>query len=168
MELIPNLIFLYHCMVASEHLLQEAAGRSVHGLKYYFLKHLQDERGHAEWLAEDLASIGIQVRKTRIPVEVLEMVGSVYYLIFHVDPAALLGYMQFMESGSPQRLPEWEKAYPASLLRTLKYHLEHDPAHLREINEVIGGMSSEQQALIAQTHQQSRQYFLRAFTSRSS
>lgn len=164
MELIPNLIFCYHTMVASEQLLIEAEKRSQGALQAYFRTHLEEERGHAGWLAEDLASAGIRVSETRIPVEAVEMVGSVYYMVFHVEPCALLGYMQALEREDWPMLPALEKEYPPSLLRTLKYHAEHDPRHARDLKRIVDTLTTEQKALVEQTRQRTFHYLKRAFS----
>jgi hypothetical protein len=164
MDLIPNLIFCYHTIVASEDLLIEAAKRSEGPLEDYFREHLSEEKDHAQWLAEDLVSVGIRVWETQIPIEVVEMVGSVYYMVFHADPAALLGYMQVLEREDWPMLPQWEKDYPASLLRTVKHHAEHDPGHARKLRDIIETLEPERRALVEQTRQRTLHYLQRAFT----
>jgi hypothetical protein len=162
MNLTANLIFLYHAIIASERLLERAAERSTGDLETYFRAHLEEERGHHEWLAEDLASVGINVAKTQIPLEAMEMVGCVYYLIEHVDPAALLGYMSALErSPDDELMARFEKGYPASLLRTLKYHAMHDLEHARGIRAAILKTTPEQKRLIQQTYAQTISYFQR-------
>src|SRR5690348_11828589 len=119
---ITNLVFLYHIMVASENLLRMAAREtSDRKLREYFEKHLEEERDHAKWLAEDLNSVCVDVKKTEPPLLAIQMAGSLYYLIFHVHPAALLGYMQVLESWPMDkgRLLEVAQPYPKSLLRTV-------------------------------------------------
>lgn len=163
MELVPNLIFFYHTMIASEQLLIEAEERSEGPLQAYFREHLEEERGHARWLAEDLQSVGIKVSETQIPVEAVEMVGSVYYMVFHVEPCALLGYMQALEREDWPLLPQWRKDHPPSLLRTLEYHAEHDPTHARDLKRIIGTLTTDQKALVEQTRNRTLHYLQRAF-----
>jgi hypothetical protein len=162
MDFISNLIFCYHTIVASEDLLIEAARRSDGALEDYFREHLIEEENHAQWLGEDLASVGIDVRKTKIPSEVPEMVGSIYYMVFHADPAALLGYMQALEREEWPLMEQWEKDYPASLLRTLKHHAKHDPDHARELKRIIATLEPGRQALVEQTRQRTFHYLERA------
>jgi hypothetical protein len=156
--LIPNLIFLYHLVVASEPLLRAAiAHTSEPHLKAYFEEHLKEETGHAQWLAEDLRSIEIDVARTAAPLIAVQMAGSLYYLIFHVHPAALLGYMRVLESwpSDKAKLAERAKGYPKELLRTVNYHIDHDPDHLRDLLDIIEKVP-EQRRLIddvsAMTH----------------
>lgn len=162
MDFIRRLIFCYHAMVASEQLLIEAEKRSEGELKEYFRAHLEEERGHAQWLAEDLASVGIRVQHTRIPVEAVEMVGSVYYMVFHVEPCALLGYMQALEKEEWPQMAQWERNYPPSLLRTLKHHAEHDPQHARDLRRIIETLTPAQKALVEQTRTRTLHYLIRS------
>lgn len=137
---IANLIFLYHIMVASEPLLRFALAETTDPrLREYFAKHLEEERGHSTWLAQDLKSIGVDVGHTEAPLIAIQMAGSIYYLIFHVHPVALLGYMRVLEGPgmSQERLAKLEQEYPRSLLRTVRYHLEHDLDHMKDLNAII-------------------------------
>lgn len=161
-DLVRRLIFFYHAMVASEQLLIEAEKRSSGALREYFEAHLEEERDHAQWLVEDLASVGIKVQNTLIPVEAVEMVGSVYYMVFHVEPCALLGYMQALEKEEWPQMAQWERDYPASLLRTLKHHAEHDPHHAQELKRIIETLTPEQKALVEQTRSRTIQYIIRS------
>ena len=86
-------------MKASENLLVVAMQNTPEDtpLYEYFVRHLREEKSHELWLVEDLQSIGIDVSTTIVPREAVEMVGSIYYLIYHLDSSALLGYMFLME-----------------------------------------------------------------------
>jgi rubrerythrin len=162
---ISNLIFLYHVIVASENLLVVAAMTCKdEKLREYFERHLLEEKGHAQWLAEDLASVNVKVQETKIPPLAREMVGSIYYAIFHVDPVALLGYMHALESWplSEERLQELEKQYPASLLRTTRHHAQHDPGHVEFLRAVINELPSHQRELIEHTQAMTYDYVRRA------
>lgn len=164
--LVRNLVFLFHMMRASENLLVMAASQASGDLREYFERHLEEERGHAQWLAEDLKSVGIIAERTQLPREAMEMVGSVYYLIFHADPVALLGYMSVLESWPlPEaRLQEWEREYGTSLLRTVRYHAKHDPAHSAELQDIIEALPQEQRALVDQTRSLTLEYLRSAIT----
>jgi hypothetical protein len=150
-------------MKASENLLVMAASQASGDLREYFERHLEEERGHAQWLAEDLDSIGVDVERTQLPREAVEMVGSVYYMIFHADPAALLGYMAVLEGWEMQpQLAQWEKQYPASLLRTVKFHAQEDPGHAAELQSVIYSLPPERRALVEQTRSMTIDYLRRS------
>ncbi len=159
--LLRNLVFLYHVIKASENLLTVAADLAGDGpLRDYFERHLEEERGHAAWLAEDLASVGLIAAQTKIPPVAMQMVGSVYYMVFHADPCALLGYMRVLESWPmPEtRLHELEQRYPRSLLRTARYHAKNDPQHLADLTAVIEGLSVERRALVDQMSAVTREF----------
>jgi rubrerythrin len=164
MSLVRNLIYLFHVMKASENLLVMAASQASGDLREYFERHLEEERGHAQWLAEDLETIGIVAARTQLPREAMEMVGSVYYLIFHADPVALLGYMSVLESWPlpEERLQEWERQYSVSLLRTVRYHAKHDPQHLAELQAVIAALPEERRALVDQTSVMTHEFLRRS------
>jgi len=60
---IENLLFLHALILASEPLIEEALKRPMSiELKSFYEKHLEEERGHAKWLREDLLSIGAETR----------------------------------------------------------------------------------------------------------
>lgn len=165
---IRNLIFLYHVIIASENLLVVAAMACREGaVREYFEHHLLEERGHAQWLAEDLASVDVDVKAMPIPALARELVGSIYYAIFHVGPVALLGYMLALESWphSDAHLQELEKQYPASLLRTTRHHAQHDPGHAESLRTVIRELPSHQRQLIEHTEAMTYDYVRRAIAT---
>jgi pyrroloquinoline quinone (PQQ) biosynthesis protein C len=158
---VANLIWLYHVVKASENLLVQAAAQADAALREYFEHHLEGERGHAEWLREDLLSVGVDVLSTKPLPIAREMVGSIYYLIFHSDPAALLGYMSVLEGQADnlaRMLPELEAEHPASLLRTLKHHAVEDPRHFAELTAVIDKLSEDRRAIVNETAEITRNY----------
>jgi pyrroloquinoline quinone (PQQ) biosynthesis protein C len=161
---VQNLIWLFHVVRASENLLVQAEAQADGPLREYFKQHLGEERGHAEWLREDLRSVGIDVLSTRPMPIAREMVGSIYYLIFHSDPAALLGYMQVLEGQAEnlaRMLPQLEAEHPASLLRTLKHHAAEDPGHFAELLAMIDELPEGRRAIIEETAEMTRNYLSR-------
>jgi hypothetical protein len=165
--LIPNLIFLYHVIVASEPLLREAIARtSDPALTAYFAAHLVEELDHAEWLAEDLALVGIDVKRTQAPLVAVQMAGSMYYLIFHAHPCALLGYMRVLESWpmDRERLAKQAQGYPKDVLRTVNHHIDHDPGHLKDILAAIDKVPEHKQ-LIDDVSAMTRNYLQQAARS---
>ncbi len=168
LDLVPNLIFLFHVIRASENLLvqaaKQAAAQADGTLQRYYQRHLEEERGHAQWLAEDLKTAGVDVKDTRIPREAVELVGSVYYLIFHADPCALLGYMRLLESWPlpEEKIQALEAQHSPELLRTARHHATHDPAHLEELERVISTLAPERLDLVQETEAASRDYLVRA------
>jgi hypothetical protein len=165
---LSNLTFLYHTMRASENLIRVAIANTEAGkLHDYFVAHLQEESGHAEWLANDLQSAGIKVATTPVPRLAVEMVGSQYYLIQHVGPAALLGYMVLMECFSMplSDIAALEAVHGTDLLRTIRYHAEHDIDHGADLLEVINGLTEQEQALALESGLQATRYFICAIAT---
>jgi hypothetical protein len=166
--LIANLIFMYHVIIASERLLREAIDetRDNPPLRAYLERHLVEEHGHAQWLAEDLQCVNIDVHSTCAPLLAVQMAGSLYYLIFHAHPAALLGYMAVLESWpmDKARFAELGRPYPPQLLRTLNHHIDHDPEHWKDLQEMIE-LVPEHRALIEQVASMTRNYLLEAARS---
>lgn len=128
-------------MVASERLLEVALNECEYGrLRTYYLKHLNEERHHAEWLAEDLKKMGVT---PEYDYRAATIAGSQYYHIFHDHPALLLGYMFVLEAW-PKPLDvieQIEQKYGP--LRTLRYHAEHDPDHVKDLEAEINALPDE-------------------------
>lgn len=73
-------------------------------LAAYLREHVEEERGHDEWLLGDIAALGgdpAAVRARQPPPEVARFVGTQYYWIEHHHPVALLGYIAVLESCAP-------------------------------------------------------------------
>lgn len=166
-DLVKNLSFIWHVIIASESLLEHAILHSEGDLQQYFIRHLQEERGHAKWLEQDLRSAGVEIRKTQPQQAAVMTVGSIYYLIIHVDPCCLLGYMKFLESQAPneETLKALEENFPAPLLRTVKYHAKHDPDHLKDIEKMIDSLTLPRKVLVFQTEAITRVHLTTAMAS---
>ena len=106
--------------------------------------------GCDEWLYEDLRSAGIQ--PFPCPTVASQLAGSQYYHLAHTSPVSLLGYMMVLE-GFPLPLDvvdELELAYGRELLRTVRYHAEHDSDHSRELHSIVDGLSQSDFAIVRQ------------------
>lgn len=152
---IANLIFVYQVIVATEALLSEAAPS-----REFYRAHLTEEKDHAAWLAEDLESAGVNVRAQPVFPEAIAMVGSQYYLIRHVDPVALLGYMAVLECfpGSMAHVEVLERIHGAPLCRTLRHHAEHDIEHGAQVLDEIDELSAREYRLVKQNAIQTALY----------
>ena len=152
------LTFTYRVMVASCDLIacaqcaiENPVGDTPDAKLYAFYQvHAGDERGHDEWLLSDLDD--------DIPNEIdftaACIAGTQYYLIRHVHPALLLGYMQALENPTPLSLiEELEAVHGKKLLRTWRHHAEVDGEHLKEIEEMIALMPDELKTKIEQNRQ---------------
>lgn len=134
---VGNLLFMHAVMIASEPLIEEVLKRPMNAaLREFYDAHLEEECGHAEWLADDLESIGAQ---PRLDWRAAQVAGPQYYLVRHGPPQALLGYMAALEC-RPMRLADvdaLERLHGTLAVRTLRHHaendLEHGPALLRII-----------------------------------
>lgn len=132
--MLDYLAFWYQVIVASEPLLEEAIARLGNDgfegeLKAFYIKHLEEERHHAEWLRED---IGPEVINFRI--EAARLAGVQYYLVKHLHPVCLMGYMMVLEGTPPQ--PGFIERATKELgprARTLLLHAEEDPRHIEEL-----------------------------------
>lgn len=157
-----QLVFAYHSMVASEEMLHIAIRRSTGELQAYFAKHVDEEAGHAEWLSEDLKAA--EFDPGRPSMLSAAMVGSVYYLIRHVDACALLGYMVAMEC-FPVLLSDVEKLeaiHGVSMFRTLRFHAEHDVDHGDDVLGQIDKLTESQRELVMETALQTARYLAHA------
>jgi hypothetical protein len=155
-ELYPEYLFMSHCIIRASVPLMEAArdaardrdGDRVASLVADYLEsHIEEERGHDQWLLEDLASLGVdpdEVARRPPSPTVAWLVGSQYYWIRHYHPVALLGYITLLEGYPPvaseiadlQRRTE----YGPEAFRTLTFHGELDPHHGAELDEVLDSL----------------------------
>ena len=135
--LLRKLVLNYHVMVASGELLIRAneqwGGDSA--VNQYFTRHFQEEWRHAEWLADDLAAVGIDVHSTIPPMIAVEIAGSAYYSIQHISPICLFGYMLALECVPRDLLviEKLEKLHGIPLLRTVREHAHLDVNHAAEL-----------------------------------
>ena len=129
------LAFWYQVIIASESMLEEAIlllgdeGWEA-DLKAFYCKHLEDERHHAKWLREDLGDHTVTLHYGAA-----QLAGMSYYLIRHVHPVALLGYMQALEGQpiDPALIAHLERENGSAAVRTLKLHADEDPKHIEEL-----------------------------------
>lgn len=129
------LAFWYQVIIASEPLLEESIAMlgddGFEGeLKAFYRRHLEDERHHAEWLKEDLGEHPVVLH-----FGAAQLAGMAYYLIRHVHPVALLGYMLALESKPPtmEQIEAIEREHGAPAARTARIHALADPGHLEEL-----------------------------------
>lgn len=133
--MLAYLIFWYQVIVASEPLLEDAIaslrGDGFEGeLRRFYRKHLEDERHHAKWLREDIGDhpIGLDMKAAALA-------GTQYYLIRHVHPVCLMGYMIALEGGtiSPKVIEDIESELGPQASRTVRIHADADPHHIKEL-----------------------------------
>lgn len=130
---IGNLLFVHSLMIASEDLLIEALKQDLpYDLRAYYQEHLAEEHNHAAWLEADLKTLGVE---PRLDWNAAQIVGTQYYLIKHIDPKALLGYMAALECRpmSLENVEYLESLYGEDCMRCMRYHAVHDQDHGKEL-----------------------------------
>ncbi len=145
----------YRISNASINLMQEALNESLkkmHDPVYqllagYMKKHIPEETGHDEWFLEDLAVMGVSQAEAedRIPsLNITTFIGSQYFLIKHVDPVAIMGYLACTETHPPtvdyvNELVERSRL-PKEAFNALMHHAILDVQHKQDIIETINNM----------------------------
>jgi hypothetical protein len=143
--LVPLLTLLHQVIRASVPLMEAArdtAGRRAAGdplcaaLVPYLDEHIEEERGHDDWVLEDLESLGVPRAATLscLPSPlVASLAGAQYYWIAHHHPAALLSYIAVLEAsagtGAQFDSIVAKSGLPDAAFRTLRAHGRLDPGH---------------------------------------
>lgn len=153
-----NLALVHQFIVASEPLMELAYAESKdEDYRAYLVEHLKEERNHAKWLLEDLDGFTMPLQRLAV-----EMAGSQYYLIKHVDPLCLLGYMKALEKPISLELVEaLEQVHGKSLCRTLRIHADEDPKHHAELLRQIDKQPPALRAVIEQNAAWTADYIAR-------
>ena len=119
----------------------------AHGLVPYLTCHIEEERGHDEWLRRDLALLGISGEQldSEIPSPVVaSMVGAQHYWARHAHPAAILGYLTVLEGEPPEESLFIETACEAGLpeeaFSTLRYHSRVDKEHWQDLLDLVDAL----------------------------
>jgi heme oxygenase-like protein len=117
------------------------------GLAAFLAEHIEKERGHDDWVLEDLELLGVERSAVlaRVPSStVASLVGSHYYWIRHCHPVAVLGYAAVMEGHPPS--PELidrlvaRSGYPRAAFRAFAEHGELDLHHRADLYDAIDGL----------------------------
>jgi len=152
-ERYPAYLGAMHGLIrASVPLMEAAAGgcgrlpprdRSAEPLAGYLRAHIERERGHDDWLLEDLAVLGAGPPGIAGD-EVAMLVGAQYYWLEFAHPACLLGYIAVLEGCPPDagftaRLPALT-GLPARAFRTLACHAGHDPGHSGDLDRLLDSL----------------------------
>jgi hypothetical protein len=114
------------------------------GLVDYLREHAEEERGHDEWLLQDLQSVGVASAEllSRPPSDaVAALVGAQYYWVLHYHPVCVLGYLMVIEGNPPNRRRlldlQSRSGLPASAFRTMLEHADLDMGHAAELAELL-------------------------------
>jgi pyrroloquinoline quinone (PQQ) biosynthesis protein C len=146
----------YHAIRASVPLLESALAEArargpedavAAGLARYLAHHIEEERGHDGWLAEDLARLGVsgEALAEEIPSPaVAAMVGAQHYWVRHAHPVSILGYLAVLEGEPPEESLLTEAAaragLPEAALSTLRYHARVDKAHWQDLLDLFDAL----------------------------
>lgn len=106
----------------------------------YLARHVEEERGHDEWLREDLRALGVPDRELDEAVpspHVAGMVGAQHYWALHAHPVAILGYLAVLEGEPPEEGLFLDAArrsgLPEVAFSTLRHHARVDRAHWQDL-----------------------------------
>ena len=117
------------------------------GLATYLARHAEEERGHDEWMRQDLLALGVSEEELDLATpspNVAGMVGAQYYWCLHAHPVAILGYIAVLEGEPPDEAVFHEAAHrsglPETAFRTLRYHARVDREHWRELLELADAL----------------------------
>lgn len=126
-------------------------------LARYYATHIAEERGHDEWLRQDITAAGHDPDDAlrKVPsASVAALAGAQYYWIRHYHPVMLLGYIAALEGqppspGLPARLAA-ATGYPLSAFRALSGHAAADPGHGEEVFRILDllPLTAAQQAAV--------------------
>ena len=157
----PDLRFLYPEMLkvsyqvirASTTLLELARDQAARlaltdpisaGLTTDLARHVEEERGHDEWLLQDLSALGITAESARSDLPspfVAGMVGAQHYWALHSHPVAILGYIAVLEGEPPEEGFFLDAArrsgLPEAAFSTLRYHARVDREHWRDLLDLL-------------------------------
>jgi Iron-containing redox enzyme len=144
---------LYGSMRASVPLLETALDRArelspadplAAGLTDYLHRHSEEERGHDEWLLQDLLSVGVDSTQllSRPPSgAVAALIGAQYYWVLHYHPVCILGYLMVIEGDPPSRRSlqdlQSRSGLPPSAFRTMLEHADLDIDHAAELADLL-------------------------------
>ena len=166
-ELYPEYLVAAHGIVrASVPLMETARDRALltagedpvaAGLAAYLEEHIPEERGHDEWVLQDLELLGFDragvLARPPSP-SIAQFVGAQYYWILHFHPVAVLGYIALLEGypPTPELVDKLVSAtgYERATFRTLEVHASLDPGHREELDAALDSLplTSEQSEVI--------------------
>jgi hypothetical protein len=160
-ELYPEFLFALHGIVAASTPVMEQASHEAARLAAsdpiaarlapYLLEHAEEERGHDEWILDDLERLGIDRERVaaRLPYpSVATLVGAQYYWARHAHPVAMLGYLAVLENPAAPEFLESVAArtgIPHSSMSTLLRHARLDVGHVAEFDRMLDTLPLSEQ-----------------------
>lgn len=144
---IDYLIQMYHYVKFScplMELVRDKLNDKYESVREYLKIHIQEEKGHDNWLLDDLERLGYspnQVKNSLPNRETIALIGSQFYIINQLNPVGYLGYIYYLESNPPtleslQKLSE-NLNIPQKALFTLREHAKADPEHIMSLNRLL-------------------------------
>jgi hypothetical protein len=166
-RLVKYLTFVYHLIVASENILETTGFHAqmeseTDLLAAYIERHLEEERDHVAWLEADLRPEGANL--SALDATAVACAGSVYYLVAHVTPFALLGYLAVLECSPPAigTINALEDVHGLRLLRTIRYHAIHDKDHGADVMDMLDDAPEIWRPIIASTALRTAEFIAQA------
>jgi len=126
---------------------EDAASRRVAD---YLQKHVAEERGHCEWVLDDLEALGFdrgEEGRRRLSFHAASLLGCAYTWSFEVHPAAILGFLAVFE-GDPMTVPFLESVIERQGMskKAFGFYLDHariDPQHSADIHGLIDEVAAD-------------------------
>lgn len=165
---LSELVFIHNCCIASEQLLIEAkiwCGRYGDSftkyLEKYYEGHLEEERGEIEILNDDLRNSGLDWSKTPINPAAIAMIGSQYYMLKHVHPVCLLGYMaiQEMDPTPIEIIERLENLHGKEILKFSRLHAVKDIDHAKELVQLVDAIPEGLKNLVRYSVDNALEYY---------
>ncbi|MGW6707177.1 iron-containing redox enzyme family protein [Streptomyces sp. NPDC054956] len=110
----------------------------------YLAKHIREEYGHDQWVAEDYVVAGgdPETLRTALPgAAIASLVGSQYYWLRHAHPVALVGHIAVLEGNPPGPGLAGDLAVrtglPEASFRTIARHAQLDVQHRDDVHRLI-------------------------------
>ncbi|MFD9318423.1 iron-containing redox enzyme family protein [Streptomyces sp. NPDC060053] len=110
----------------------------------YLAKHVREEYGHDQWVADDYVVAGgdPEALRTTLPgAAIASLVGSQYYWLRHVHPVALVGHIAVLEGNPPSPGLAGDLAartgLPDESFRTIARHALLDVQHRDDVHRLI-------------------------------
>lgn len=146
----------YHHVRHTCRLLSAAIARCGDGDGSYIralLEYIEEERGHEEWILDDIDALGGDAAAVRAGAPDLPcrlMVAYAYYAIDHVSPYAMLGMVHVLEGMSAAMAGSAAVTLQASLGRSdgrgfsyLSSHGELDQQHVAFFRDLVNGIGDD-------------------------
>jgi pyrroloquinoline quinone (PQQ) biosynthesis protein C len=154
----------YHHVKCTASLMGAAAGRCGAEDRRYqsaLFDYIAEERGHEEWILDDVAALGgnadaVRASAPRLPCKI--MVGHAYYLVDRVSPYGLLGMIHVLEgmavalaSNAVQAI---RRTVPSSGDAGFKYlttHSDLDIGHAKFFEDLVNDIDEGRLPLVIET-----------------